>query len=197
MDQAGRTQTAAAEPTYGRTARRFHWWTVALIAVQVPVGFTMAYRGGVLDIWDALTNNLYSLHKLMGVAILVLVLVRLTYRVVNGAPPDVPTLTWYEKAASHMVHWSLYGLLIAVPIAGWIGVSQFPALDVFGLLKLPALVPENNAASATTLSIHRWLAILTVLLIGAHVGGALFHYAIRKDGVLARMLPSLRRTEVG
>ena len=68
MDQDSRIPVTAAAPAYSPAARRFHWWTVALIAVQVPVGFFMAYRGGVLDIWDALTNNLYSAHKLTGIA---------------------------------------------------------------------------------------------------------------------------------
>ena len=62
---------------YSPTARAFHWIVVILIAIQIPIGFYMAYRGGDLKIWDSLTNNLYSSHKLIGVIILALVALRL------------------------------------------------------------------------------------------------------------------------
>ena len=92
--------------TYSTTARRFHWWTVAFLAVQIPVGLYMAYRGNTLNVWDGLTNALYSSHKLLGMAILVLVLARLIYRLSHGAPPDEPTLTWWQKGAAHLNHWA-------------------------------------------------------------------------------------------
>ena len=53
------------ETTYSTGARHFHWWTVALLAIQVPVGLYMVYRGNVTN-FDALTNTLYSSHKLLG-----------------------------------------------------------------------------------------------------------------------------------
>ncbi len=183
-------RTAGGELTYSSTARRFHWWTVLFVAVQIPLGLYMAYRGNILDLWDATTNNLYSTHKLLGLTILVLVLARLLYRLVHGAPADEPTLMAWEKGASHATHWALYLLLILMPIGGWIGVSLYPALDIFGLFSLPSIVDANKEAASRVFYLH-WLgAVAIVLLVGIHVAGALFHYLIRKDGVLARMLPS-------
>jgi len=179
--------------TYSRAARALHWITVALVILQVPVGVVMAYRGNTLNLWDKLTGTLYSGHKLVGVVILVLVLWRLVYRFTRGAPADEPTLEPWQKLASHATHWGLYGLLLAVPVVGWLGVSLFPALDIFGLFKLPALVAPDKAAAATAFAVHAALALGLVLLIGMHVGAALFHYFVRKDNVLGRMLPRLRR----
>jgi cytochrome b561 len=179
--------SAAGEATYSLTARRFHWWTVALVGTQVPLGLYMAYRGNTLNVWDGLTNALYSSHKLLGISILVLVLARLIYRFTHGAPPDEPTLEWWQKGASHATHWGLYLLLIAVPIGGYIGISLYPALDIFGLFSLPGLVAPNQDAATRIFYLH-WLgAVAIVLLVGMHVGAALFHYVIRKDGVLRRM----------
>src|SRR5262245_20853889 len=98
------------EETYSTGARHLHWWTVGLLAVQIPVGVYMVYRGQVTN-FDALTNTLYSSHKTLGLLILLLVLGRLFYRLRHGAPADEPTIEWWQKAASHLTHWSLYLLL--------------------------------------------------------------------------------------
>lgn len=178
---------------YSPPARRFHWWTVALILVQVPLGLYMAYRGNVLGIFDDLTNNLYGSHKLIGIIIFLVVLARLAYRLMHGAPTDEPTLEWWHKAASHFNHWGLYLLLLATPIAGYIGISQYPALNIFGI-PLPGIVAADQDAAGRTFMIHFWLALVLVAFVAIHVAAALYHYVIRKDNVLTRMLPSLRRS---
>jgi cytochrome b561 len=177
---------------YTPTARRFHWWTVALILVQVPLGLYMAYRGNVQGIFDELTNNLYSSHKLIGMIIFLVVLARLAYRLTHGAPADEPTLEAWHKGASHFNHWGLYLLLLATPIAGYIGISQYPALNIFGI-PLPGIVAENQEAASRTFLIHFYLALVLVAFVAIHVAAALYHYVIRKDNVVTRMLPSLRR----
>ena len=103
---------------YTPTARRLHWWTVALILIQVPLGLYMAYRGNVQGIFDDLTNNLYSSHKLIGIIILLVVLARLAYRLTHGAPADEPTLEAWHKGASHFNHWGLYLLYLRPPWPG-------------------------------------------------------------------------------
>lgn len=180
----------AQETTYSATARRFHWWTVALLAVQIPLGLYMYYRGNIQNVWDGLTNTAYSSHKTLGLVILALVVARLLYRLVHGAPADEPTIEWWQKAASHATHWSLYLLLILVPLVGWLGISLYGARDVFGIATIPPLAPENGEAAGAVLKLHGYLAFLTVALIAMHVGAAVvLHYFIRGDGVLARMLP--------
>jgi cytochrome b561 len=180
----------AQESTYSTTARRFHWWTVALLAVQIPLGLYMFYRGNIQNAWDGLTNTLYSSHKTLGLVILALVVARLLYRLIHGAPADEPTIEWWQKAASHATHWSLYLLLILVPLVGWLGISLYGARDVFGIATIPPLAPENGEAAGAVLMLHRYLAYLTVVLIAMHVGAAVvLHYLIRGDGVVARRLP--------
>jgi cytochrome b561 len=166
---------------------------VALIAVQLPVGLYMAYRGNVLNVWDKVTGALYNSHKLVGVTILLVVLCRLAYRLIHGAPAHEPTLEPWQKGASRLNHWGMYVLLICAPVAGYVGVALFPALDIFGLFSLPAVVAPDKEASKTAFLVHKLLVGLLVLLIAVHVTAALFHYFVRKDNVLGRMLPRLLR----
>jgi cytochrome b561 len=178
---------------YPRPARTLHWLTVALVALQVPVGVWMVYRGNVQNLWDTLTGALYNGHKTVGLVILAVAVARLVYRLTRGAPADEPTLAPWQRVVSHVVHWSLYALLIAVPVAGYVGISLFPALDLFGLFKLPGLVAPDKDAASTAFAVHALLALALVLLIGMHVAAALFHHFIRRDNVLARMAPRLLR----
>lgn len=189
MTQADQRQPARI---YGAAARHMHWITAAAVIVMVPAGLAMTYRGDTLNIWDATTNAMYSAHKLFGFLVLWLVAGRLAYRLLRGAPPDEPTLTPLQKAGSHLVHCLLYGLLLVVPLLGWIGVSLYPSLTVFGLFDLPALTAPNQQRAEAVLEIHGKLAIAMALLACAHIGAALYHHFIRRDGVLRRMLPGLK-----
>jgi cytochrome b561 len=136
---------------------------------------------------------LYSGHKLAGVTILLVVLWRLVYRMTRGAPPPEPTIEPWQRIVSWLNHWGLYVLLIAAPIAGYIGISLFPALDIFGSFSLPGLVAPDKEAAKTAFDVHRLLVSLLALLIGLHVAAALYHYVVRKDNVLGRMIPRLLR----
>jgi cytochrome b561 len=171
---------------YSTTARLLHWLTVALLAVQIPVGLVMVRVELPIDI--------YSGHKLLGLVILTVVVVRLIYRLVNGAPPDEPTLEPWQKIVSHVTHWALYLLLIVVAMLGWLGISYYPALDAYGI-HIPALVSPDRPTSERVLAAHMIGALVLIVLAGMHVGAALFHYVIRKDGVLNRMLPGLPRRD--
>jgi cytochrome b561 len=181
-------RAAPAVRVYSPVARAFHWGTVALVATMVALGQTMTYRGNTLKIWDGLTNGLYSTHKLLGFLLLGLVATRLIYRLRHGAPADEPTLNVWQKLAAHATHWSLYGLLLVVPVIGWRGVSQYPALDIFGLFSLPSIAAVNQQAAAQTFFWHDTLGKVMALLIVVHVSAALYHHFIVKDGVLRRML---------
>lgn len=189
-------QTANIEKTveaYSAPARFFHWLTVAFVAVMVAVGLAMTYRGNTLNIWDDTTNQLYSTHKLVGFTLLWVVLARFAYRLWRGAPPPEPTLEPWQRYGSLVVHYSLYALLIIMPILGWIGISLYPALDIFGLFSLPALAEPNQELANRVLNVHKALAFVLIALVIGHSGMALFHHFVRRDNVMWRMLTSVRR----
>lgn len=192
-ETASRTTQHRPVEVYSPTARRYHWIVVGLLALQFPLGVGMVYRGGTLNIWDGLTNGLYSGHKLIGMVILLIVVLRLAYRIVHGAPAEEPTLEAWHRMASAFNHWGLYVLLILVPVLGWLGVSYYPALDIFGIVKLPGLVAANQKTAEVVFQYHGLAAFVLLAFAGVHVSAALYHYLIRKDNVLARMIPGLMR----
>jgi cytochrome b561 len=187
------TKTDPPVESYSPVARAFHWVTAALIAVQVPIGIIMVYRGNTLNIWDATTNNLYSTHKLVGFILLWLILARVAYRLWKGAPAPEPTLQSWQHHGSRVVHTSLYVLLIVMPILGWLGVSLYPALEIFGLFSLPALTAADQETAARVLAAHAILAWILIALIAGHVTMALYHHFVRGDNVLRRMLKELKQ----
>jgi len=186
-------------PIYSRAARRFHWWIVLLLLIQFPLGFYMSYRGNempgvnekgepTVGVWDALTGTLYSSHKVLGLTILLIVLLRLVYRLTQGAPASDPSVPGALTGASRFVHWGLYLLLVLVPIGGYVAISFGRYLDVFGVT-LPAITPEDKEAAKTVFQNHGTGATILLALIGLHVAAAIYHKAIRKDRVVERMLP--------
>lgn len=186
MSKTSMTSPAA----YSAQAVLFHWLTVVLVAVLGVTGWIATERAE-KDIWDAITNNLYSTHKLLGFILLWLVVWRLTYRARKGAPDHEPSLSSPQRIASTAVHWGLYGLLLAVPMVGWLGISMYPALEIFGLFSLPSLTGKSDAAEKV-LNVHHLLAWLLLAVATLHILAALYHYFVRRDGVMARMLPGAR-----
>jgi cytochrome b561 len=190
-------------PVYAQPARRFHWLVAALIFIQFPIAWYMIYRSeempGVNDkgeavkgVWDATTNFFFSSHKTLGLLIFLIVLMRLIYRLTNGAPRPDPSVPAAMTGMSHFVHWSIYVLLIALPIGGYIGISYGNYLDVFGI-HFPAVTAEDKKMSEQVLGLHELGAQLLFVFVGVHIGAALYHWFIRKDRVVERMLPKKSR----
>lgn len=186
-------------PTYTPVARGLHWLIALLIFIQLPLGFYMAYRGNempgvnekgepVKGVWDALTGFLYSSHKLIGLTVLALVAVRLLYRLTRGAPKSDPTVPPALTGLSHLVHWALYALLLAVPIIGYTAISYGDYLDVFGI-HLPAITVKNEDLSKEIFEWHETGAVLILVFVALHILAAIYHRFVRGDRVVERMVP--------
>lgn len=180
--------------TYNRLARALHWTMAGLVLLQISFGVIMTYQGPEPNLWASLANALgiYDLHKLLGLVLLTLVVVRLANRLLRGAPPSEPTLAPWQRESATLVHSWIYLLLVLVPMLGWIGVSLYPALTVFGVINLPALTAPDRPLSETVLAVHALAAFALLALIATHVGAALYHHFVRRDGVLRRMWPGLK-----
>lgn len=190
---------ASGIAVYSPRARLYHWLTAFLVLIQIPVGLYMTYRGYELTyvdaegatkigLFDGLTAFLYDFHKTIGITILTLVIARLIYRLRNGAPAADASLPPALVGVSHLIHWSIYALLIAVPLAGYVGTSYYGALSVFGL-PLVALTAKDEKYSETVFELHGALAFALLALIAVHIGAAIYHKLIRKDRLVERMLP--------
>jgi cytochrome b561 len=170
---------------YTGTAKILHWLVVVLLIAQFIFAWTMPHIGR-----DTPVTTLISLHFTFGIIILAVAIVRLGARLIQGEPEPVATLLPWERRVSSIVYWLLYILLFVVPILGWINASwRGMPIVMFGL-ELPQLVAKRAAGWSWTGDVHGLLAEYGMLaLVGLHVAAALYHYFIRRDGVLQRMLP--------
>ncbi|MGV1914251.1 cytochrome b [Rhizobium sp. 22-785-1] len=168
---------------YDRVARSLHWVMAALIIAVFSLGllvdtFPPSWEDGVVN-----------MHKLIGVSILCLVVVRIVWRAGHKPPPPEPTGALLERISS-ATHISLYLLMIAVPLIG-LGFAAWrgQGLD-FGLFSIAPLMSENRGVARQIGEIHELSAYALIALASLHALAALWHYVVRKDNVLQRMLPS-------
>jgi cytochrome b561 len=170
---------------YTGTAKALHWTILVLLIVQFIVAWTMPEVKR-----DTKPETLINLHLSVGVLILVVAVIRLAWRATHAEPPLHDGLPPWQVQSARVMHWLLYGLLVVLPILGWINASWrgFPVI-MFGL-ELPKLVATRAPGFRWTGDVHGLLATYLLLtLVGLHVAAALYHYFIRRDGVLQRMLP--------
>lgn len=178
-------QTYANTESYSGVAKLLHWVVAACVLTMIPVGVAMNPVGP-----GPLQDVLYTIHRSLGVLVLFLMSIRLVYRLVHGAPAPEPTLNTLQRVGSHLVHMALYPLIIAQALIGWIATSAYGAqISFFGLFAVPALVAKDESLSKPLFEVHEALGFAIAGLLAMHIGAALYHHFIRKDGVLQRMLP--------
>lgn len=170
---------------YSGFAKLMHWLVAVCVLAMIPAGYVMSRMGP-----GDLQNALYNLHRSFGFTVLVLMGARLTYRLVMGAPEPEPSLNAFQRAVSAAVHHMLYLLLLLQPLVGWTATSAYGApIIVFGMFRLPDLAAKNEALSKQLFLAHDMMGYVIAGLLILHIGAALFHHFIRRDGVLRRMLP--------
>ena len=173
---------------WGSVSKILHWVVVLLILLMAWIGLRM---GDMPNGPDKIAS--YALHKSVGITILVLVLLRIGWRLHAGAPDAVPGAPrWQERIAS-LTHLALYALLLAMPLSGWIlnSASGFP-LQWFGLVNLPAITGKDHDLHELAEDIHEWLFWAMVTLVVMHAAAAFYHHLFQRDATLTRMLPARR-----
>ena len=173
----------AMDGTYSRGAIAFHWIIAALVIFNLAVGL-LPFLGG-----------LFFLHKAIGITVLALTIGRIAWRLAHRPPPLPAHVAAWERGVAHATHWTLYGLLLLMPLSGWAmvsGTAKRRPLDWFGLFDIPYL-PVSKAVGDIGHDAHGLLGWLMLALVALHIGAALRHHLILRDGVLARMIPALGR----
>jgi cytochrome b561 len=133
---------------------------------------------------------LVSIHRPLGIAILILVAVRFINRLLHRPPPFPATMARPERLAATASEYVLYGLMFVLPLVGWgmLSAARYPIVLV-GSLQLPYILPHNLMLYAVLRKAHTILAYLFFLMFLAHFGAILFHTLIVRDGILQRMVP--------
>ncbi|MEY4584499.1 MAG: hypothetical protein RJB10_996 [Pseudomonadota bacterium] len=175
---------------YSTVAIVLHWLLGISIFAMFAIGIYMS------DLpFSPLRLKLYNYHKWAGITFLILSVLRLVWRLLNK-PPALPKAieqampNWQTKVY-HATHYALYALFFAVPLIGWAysSAAGFPIV-LFGVLPLPDFLAVDKEFAKQIKDLHEISAFALVGLALLHIGAALKHHFIDKDGLVSRMLPS-------
>lgn len=170
---------------WGTVAKTFHWVIAVWILGMFVLGWTMVN-------WPMSPTKikLFVWHKSMGLTILSLVLLRLTWRMLNVAPNLPDTMSLWEQRAAKLIHILLYVVMIMMPLSGWVinSAANFP-LKLYGVVPIPNITPPGKALQTVAEGVHLTLFWSLTVLLALHVAAALRHHFIDHDDILKRMLP--------
>lgn len=174
--------------TFSPLQRALHWLMAAGILTMLFVGV------GMVSTVTPKYLPLVSFHKTLGIALLVLVAIRLVVRLLRGAPPLPAGMPAPMKLAAHLSHYLLYALMIAMPLIGWamLSAGSYPIV-LLGGIQLPPIVAPSDELHALLWNAHRYLALLFFAVVLMHLAAALFHGLVRRDGVFSSMAPHGKR----
>ncbi len=162
--------------------RLLHWVMAVCILAMLFIGV------GMVSTVMPKYLTLVSIHKPLGIAILVLSLIRLAVRVRYGVPPLPAGLPGPMKLGAHLSHYAFYVLMIGMPLLGWamLSAAEYPVV-LYGGVRLPAILPQSDRLHTLLWDAHFYLAFAFFALILLHVAAALFHALVRRDGVFEAM----------
>ncbi|SEQ12552.1 cytochrome b561 [Pseudomonas sp. NFACC02] len=164
-------------------ARALHWLMALMVIAMLFIGAGMVASISERHEW------LLNLHKPLGIAILVLVIVRLIVRFSTQQPPLPADLPAWQALAAKLSHYLLYALMLAMPLIGWAMISAAgDPVMLSSSVRLPSIVAAHAETFAFLRTAHRYLAYLFFLTILMHLAAALFHGWVRRDEVLDSML---------
>lgn len=169
--------------TYGAITKTFHWLLFVLITFMLIFGFLLD------SIPKPFQGTAFTIHKLTGLTILALMVLRLLWALVNPKPALPFGTPWYEHVLERVVHWLIYLTLIAMPLAGWIGSVAAGYPPKLGEYAFNLPIEKDKALSESAFDWHNTIAFIIIGLLVLHILAALYHHYVRKDDILRRMLP--------
>lgn len=169
--------------TYTPIAKGLHWLMAVMILGLLALGLYMH------DLpLSPQKLELYAWHKWFGVSVFLLVWLRLAWRLTHRPPALPATLSPGMRLAAHAGHGLLYGLMIAIPLSGWLMSSAKGFQTVwFGVLPIPDLLGRDRELGDLLQQVHKLLNLLLMLTLAGHVAAALWHHVVLKDDTLKRM----------
>ena len=180
----------ASPATYSASAKLMHWFVAAAVIVLLALGPVMKR----LVPEGSLRDNLYLFHEALGALVLIVMVVRLARRVAFGVPAPDAEMPPVEQRASLWAQYALYALLFVTTVLGWAGTNAYgDPVSVFGLFDFPTIIGKDQPLSDRIMVWHLICGILIGLIVALHIAGALYHWRVKGDRVLQRMMPDVSR----
>ncbi len=169
---------------YTLTAMVLHWLAALLVFSLFAIGWTMVD----LPRGPGRSYN-FALHKSIGLTVFALSLIRIAWRFFHRPPRYPESMRYWRITIARSAHMLFYILLCLQPASGYLS-SSFSGYKtkVFGVA-LPHWGWRDPPLNEFFTEIHVMSSVLFVVLIGAHVLGALSHVFNRGDRTFRRILP--------
>ena len=169
---------------YDPLTKLLHWAVFLLVAAQYAVGELMPHIGR-----NAQDTGLIALHMSLGAGVLAVIVMAIGWRLAHPVP-QLPELPGWQRLAAFLTHWALYALILVMTLLGWAATDYrgWP-VRIFGLVPLPAIARKGDSWAHTAGDIHSVLVNVLLALVVLHVGAALYHQFVVRDGVMKRILP--------
>jgi len=190
----------AMRKQYGSTARGLHWLTVLLVVLAwIMARFGEQLFDEAIDALHTATAIGLGVHVWLGLAVLIIAVLRFRWRLVNSPPPPEVNefsrwlISWTDPSA-RLTHYVLYVLLLGVPIIGILLLfSEGKVLSAFVLADTVPWFRATRGIAHTLRLLHVVLANVLVIVAIFHGVTAVLHYVVFGDNTLARMAPWLRK----
>jgi cytochrome b561 len=180
------SSSSALPARYSASAQLMHWFVaVSVIALLIigPVMKRLVPEGSLRD-------NLYNFHEALGALVLIVMAVRLARRAAFGVPAPDAAMPPVERRASLWAQYLLYGLILVTTVLGWAGTNAYgDPVSVFGLFDFPTILGKDQPLSDKIIVWHLICGIVIGAIVALHTAGALYHWRVKRDRVLQRMLP--------
>lgn len=199
LPQRAPTAAGTTRARYTGMAMFLHWAVALGLAINVGLAWSVDH------IADAAVRPVIDAHKSIGITLLGLVLLRLLWRLSHAPPPPAARHAAWERRSAHAVHAAFYGLMLALPLSGWLHDSAWKSaathpLRLFGLVDWPRIHAISTLDPVLKESLHTLFgqmhtafAYVLYVLVVVHVAGALKHQLIDREPALERMLPRSNR----
>lgn len=185
-------QRRSKEPSgagYDPVARVLHWSIAAMVAVQLPIGVAMTSE----PLAD-LADPLFVLHKGLGSVLLILVVLRVVWRLIHRPPPFPESMPPLERRIASATHTALYVALLAMVVSGYVRtVGDGYPIELLDALGISPLLSGRPELAAVMLVVHQFGVFVLVALASVHVAAVLRHQLIEREPVLKRMWPPFGR----
>ena len=177
------TGMATEQGRFTARMRFFHWLTAAMVLTMLGIGLAMVAS-------LAYYHRLISIHRPLGILVLIVAVIRYINRRYSTLPPFLTTMSQRERKVASASELFLYALLVVQPLVGWgmLSAARYPIM-LYGSLHLFPILPHNVMLYAVLRRAHTVLAYLLFLTILAHFGAVLFHTWVVRDGTFSRMAP--------
>lgn len=178
---------------WGSVSKALHWSIAVLIIGNIIVAQWISTLDPSVPGEPELWRFLVPLHKSIGLAALLLIVIRLGWAITGTRPGLAPGLPQWQHNLTHTVHMLLYIMMLIMPLMGFAASASTGAVfEFFGLFVVPNVIEENKTVATVTYWVHFVTGWMMAGLVAVHAAAALYHHFYKGDDILSRMLPTFK-----